>query len=260
MTTSFSVLKETITDAGWYLLWASFVFGSIYAIYDFRETLNEIRNAPTRRARASALLKMSLLLALPIVGILSALSGQWGSERSDLALKKVRSIAEANDLKNLPVSDISGTVNVEVAGRLGEHPTMFAGIDFESYVILMESNSPPNTLSFGAFQALYVTGTVGAHETTSTGPTTHGYSMNLRRDLGASGSVVVIRDGSPATSGIVMDRVNWVQLKLHFVPPQSEVLSGTAEILINGIFKKAFSIPAQICSSNGFFYGTNSPN
>jgi hypothetical protein len=175
-------------------------------------------------------------------------------------LRNVKSIAEANDPRDLRVSEISAKASLEVAGPLDDNiPTQYSGFDFESPVWLMESNGPPYTLSFGAFRPLYVTGAVRTHETTSNGPKTHGYSMNLIRDLGAPGEVMLVPAWTPATTRIVLNRVNWMQFRLAFVPPKSEVLGGSVELLINGTFKKQFGIPHQFCSTNGTFYATNSP-
>ncbi len=58
-----------------------------------------------------------------------------------------------------------------------------------------------------------------------------------------------------------MEKVNWTQLKLAFVPPQSEILGGSVEIIIgatSGTARKHFGIPRQISATNGTFYATNS--
>jgi hypothetical protein len=121
----------------------------------------------------------------------------------------------------------------------------------------MESNGPPYTLNFAGLNTLHAS-EVSGFETRSAGPTTHSYTMNLKRgNMFTPGPVQVIEDRSLASTKMVLGKVNWVELKLAFVPAKSEVLGGIVEILINGTIKRQFAVPRQFCATNGTFYATN---
>ena len=250
---------EHTPSLGFWVLLAGLIADVVIAILAFLITR---RGADPEAEKTRERILKRWLEFIAIFACIAVALGVILERRESVALETriaiVTRMAASNDLRNLPVSDIVGKASVELSGRLDGTPQPPMPIDLESSLMLMESNAPPNTLSFGAFQNLYVSG-VMAHETRSTGPITHGYSINFRHDFGHSGgAVAVISNGAPATARIVTDRINWTQLRLAFVPPKSEVLGGSVEILINGTFPMPFTIPPQICSTNGTFYATNS--
>ena len=205
-----------------------------------------------------------LLWCIPLLGLVASKGSDWSfdklsdsynktTNRLAVAEEKLKSIAPLNQ----PVSEITANATVELTGNLPGVPPLIVGIDWGNCVVLMESNHPPATLAFSGLNVLYACDITG-FTTTSDGPTTHSYVMNLRRDTAhASGPVQVITDFSTATAGMVMDKINCAEMKLEHIPPKSEILGGFVEFLINGSFKKRLSIPKQVCPTNGIFWASN---
>jgi prepilin-type processing-associated H-X9-DG protein len=134
------------------------------------------------------------------------------------------------------------------------------GINLDSSATLMESNGPPYTLHFAGLNILYADGQVRGYTTRSDGPPTHSYVIDFKQDTSfPRGPAQVIDDWSSVTARMALQRMNWVEFRLAFVSPKAEIVSGFAELTINATHKKRFSIPRQICASNGTFYATNSP-
>lgn len=239
----------------------SFWFGVVLFVLSISDLISDHRDTRARFRRASGSAKKNLgykiakmwavflfSLALITSSALEYLSDERDSE-------EMQSKIASNDPLNRPVSEITSRARLEVAGPIGDHGGFMIGMDRSSFMVLRESNSPPNTVFFGAFQTLYVTD-LRAHETLQAGPTNHGYTFGLSRDPEFSGDVRII-GGGPATVDMVLSRVNWVSLNVTFVPPESEILSGSIELLINGSITKRFTVPRQICSGNGVFFATN---
>jgi hypothetical protein len=221
----------------------------MYACFEHDDIWMALKSSE-KRDRTLSLVKLLLLWVIPIGTLIATIASARESIETDKKMDRL-------DPMNQPVSEIVGNATVEVMGPWGGFPMPIIGVDLQSYVILEESNAPPNTLMFGGQNVLYAIDTTG-HYTTSTGPTTHTYVMNIKRHPDfAHGPVQVIADFSQATTKMVMERINWTELHLALVPPQSEILGGSVEIVVNATVRKTFSVPHQVCLSNGTFYATN---
>jgi hypothetical protein len=174
-----------------------------------------------------------------------------------------------NNPVNLQVSDIFLSMTVNVAGKRDGIPLEMEQL--ESSVELLETNITMRSLYFGNFQILTGGNALSFdHLEAGTNNNYHGYTMEFRPNrLGPTGgSGYVITDRSPLTPKHILDRIKALRFHLVFVPNDSEVISGSAEMVINGTFHKTFEILRQKTDKEmsgwnpdvkGFFlYATNS--
>jgi hypothetical protein len=244
--------SDFMIENGWKWLWVAVVLSLAVAIRDTPDIWRKIKEKEGC-GKIWPVCSLSLHWLVVVITTVSAISSQLGSEKTD---KRVDGI----DPINWAVSDIVGNATVTLPGKFPGFPMSLVGIDRNSSAVLMESNAPPYTMNFGGIDTLYAGGEVEGYTTTSDGPPTHSYVIELKQDTAFHrGPAQVLADFSPVTTGMVLQRMSWVQLKLAFVAPKSEIVGGFVELKINGTHKMRFGVPRQFCDTSGAFYATNSP-
>jgi hypothetical protein len=172
-----------------------------------------------------------------------------------------RQIDAANPI-NLPVTEMRGRMLIHLKGPSDGSPQ--SGHLWDSWIELNESNmdtTKPRTLHLGSFNTLYAKD-VQAFTTTSDGPVAHGYSFSFEVDsyVPSFTEGYTIPDQRPVTPEILTNRITNLGCKMSFIPPESEITGGEAQITVNGTFKKRFRIPAQKSTKDSYFYATNVVN
>lgn len=213
-----------------------------------------------RRAKRGWVILMLGISMEVIVAAALAIKEGWD------ATQTAKVIAE-NDPLSKPVSSIVANMHL----RLKPMSRSDAPAEAQSATMIefLEEGMGRRTMNLGRFGVLY------AHSVTpfeQTGNEIHnaGLVIELRvspfNETGFVGSV--IENSQPITPRLFMDRIRAIRCYLTFIKKDSKILDGTAEVLINGTFRKEFQIYSQKSfkelsdwrtNGNGsYFYATNS--
>jgi hypothetical protein len=167
---------------------------------------------------------------------------------------------------NRRVTDISASARINVLTPDGFSFTQ--GRDFDTWVDLLEStnNAAPRTLNLGSFGILYAHDSLVGTSTSATG-TNSWCAIEFRPDRTFRGPQegMVIATMQPVTVAHLVSNINSLQFRVRYIPRDTEIIGGDAEVLINGVISKRFIIYPQKSDSHhpdvgGFvFYATNSP-
>lgn len=227
-----SGFKRIAEENAWWWLWlATFLaFGKL--IWDTVDAVIEHRK--TGGSWKKFIPKCLLDLAIFLVALVGALGAQWSSE----ALEKRSPI-------NSPVSTITGNVIVNLSGPLDGYPGI--GVHLDSWMEMTETNLAQRSIYLGPFQVMTARDILG-YESRSSGPVARGYSMAFEPNpMFAPGFTEgrIIADNSPLTPAVIINRITSLRFRLAFIPPESEVLSGSAVITINGAFQMRFQFKPQ---------------
>ena len=157
---------------------------------------------------------------------------------------QTRQMAIKNDPSNLPVSDVSATATIDVAG------TNFNEVPVDSLVVdtsleLLEKDIRISTLNLPELIANEVRRynhiEFASHKVTYHGYVAKFYENPLRIDPNAE------LGPWPAAPTVkrAMDEIRTLRIYAPFIPKDADVMGGTAEIIINGSFRKKFQIYKQ---------------
>ncbi len=215
-----------------------------------------------RRAKQGWIILMVGISMEVIVAAVLAIKEGWN------ATQTAKMIAN-NDPFNKPISSIAASMHFKLKptsrNDAPSEPQSATMIEF------LEEDINRRTLNLGKFGVLY------AHEVTPfehTGNGIHdsGLVIELRVSPFNEADFVgsVIENNQPITPRLFMDRIRAFQCYLTFIKKESQILDGTAEVVINGTFRKEFQIYSQKTfkelsdwrtNGNGsYFYATNSLN
>lgn len=161
------------------------------------------------------------------------------------SMKTANEIAKNSPL-NQQVSDVSINAVLNVKGEYAP----FLGEELSTWVTLNERNNMGsgvlNTLYLGGFSTLY-SGKIQAGEHQETGNNYKTYSIQFlpERRFGTPQNGFVIADRSPLTPELMLENITALMLHVNFISQDAEVVGGSAEIIINGTFRKTFQIYPQ---------------
>ena len=200
-----------------------------------------------------------------MIGIAAEIALGFGHALKDaLEIRQIKITAAKNDPLNRPISDISASATILMRTKETGLPPF--GPQPDSTVGLLENgigDRIPRTVFLGGFQTLLEESAQGFTQSDSTGSYV-GYSIQFRADRLFSSSPqngFVLADYSPITPKHILSKIETLAFHVVFIPKDAEIVSGSAEILINGTFRKEFQIFNQKLGASGGFYATNTiPN
>jgi hypothetical protein len=218
--------------------------------------VNDLRASKRREERGWNILMFGIAIEILVAFVFAAKDG-WEIRQINKEIVKI-------DPLNQPISDISASVTIMM--RTKETGLPPSGPQPENWMELLEKDmgdKAPRAVFWGGFQRLLEDNAQGFTSSDSSGSQV-GYSIQFRADrLFASSpqNGFVLADQSPTTPKHILSKIETLAFHVVYIPKDAEIVGGSAEVLVNGTFRKEFKIfsqkPATNVSAPGVFYATN---
>lgn len=231
-------IKDFLIDNGWLLLWVTFGASALYSLFDFRDTLDDIRKE-TGWGKRIAKLKLIMLCVIPIILLLAALGTQWASDKSEeklarleMANKEVAEKAGAIDPLKQPVVSVSVFIKFSISSHV--EPIILGGhITFERCGRGSRQNDSDDQVRLSVrlpdkFER-------GTWESGESGDTFQLEILNRTN----------LREFESVTVGDLMSGWDCLRIQTWMFPTNTKIREGSVTLTLNSVAQMHFEISSQ---------------